>query len=296
MGEASASVPRFRVLGPTEAHGRHGEVDLGAPQQRCVLTLLLLEAGRIVPLERLIDAVWPCSPPVTARKAIQVYVSHLRRALSAVPDVELVTVRPGYRLDVDPAEVDVHQFRHLVDCARNAPVERAAWLLGEALELWRGPAIADISNDTVRDLLVAGLDEQRLIAVEERVVAHLCLGRAQHVVTELAEYVVVNPLRERGHWLLMRALFSCGRRAEALAAYQNARTALAERLGTEPGPELRVLHEQMLHGRLDADAGFAVADLSSRHEPRGVVDQPFGRVLSPRGGPSVARLGLSDGR
>jgi DNA-binding SARP family transcriptional activator len=287
MGEASSPVPRFRVLGPTEAHGVRGPVDLGAPQQRCVLTFLLLEAGRVVSLERLIDAVWPTEPPATARKAIQVYVSHLRRALVAVPAVELVTVRPGYRLDTDPGNVDVHRFRALVEQAKDVSAARVVELLTEALDLWRGPAVADVSNTEMRGLLVAGLEEERRIAFEERIVAELCLGRAQHAVSELTEYVAAHPLRERGYRLLMRALYQCGRQAEALAAYQDARRVLAERLGTEPGPELRILHEQLLRGRMEPDVRLGVAPVADFG-----LDQPFGGVVAPR---TMPGLRLPDG-
>lgn len=207
----------------------------------------------MVPMERLIDAVWPDDPPASARKAIQVYVSHLRRALQEMPGAELVTVRPGYRLDVEPGDVDVHRFRDLVRRAEHADAASAAELLMEALALWRGPAVADLSNGTLRDLLAAGLEEERLLAFEERVVAQLRLGRAQAVVSELAEYVVTHPLRERAYRLLMHALFQCGRQAEALAVYQDARTVLIERLGTEPGPELRAVHQQILCARRDPE-------------------------------------------
>lgn len=253
MAEHSLAAPRFRVLGVTDVVTERGPIDLGTPQQRCVLTLLLLECGRMVPMDRLVDAVWPVGPPTTARKAIQVYISHLRRALRDVHGVELHTVRPGYCLDVDAEDVDVHCFRALVGRAKTVPPQAARELLEQALALWRGPAVSDVPSDDMRDSLAAGLEEQRMIAWEERIAMDVWLGRSPRVICELTEFVAAHPLRERGHCLLMRALFSSGRQAEALAAFGNVRTILAERLGTEPGPELRSLHEQLLHGRIDVE-------------------------------------------
>lgn len=256
-GAQRCDAPSFRLLGPTEVHGVSGSVDLGAPQQRCVLVALLLEAGRVVPVDRLIDLVWPDDPPATARKAVQVYVSHLRRALADVPGAELVTVRPGYRMDADPADVDVHRFRALVRLAGASDAGVAAEVLAEALALWRGPVVADMVTSPIRESLGASLEEERLHAVEERAAAEISLGRAQAVVAELTGYVAVYPLRERGYRLLMRALYYCGRQAEALGVYQLARVTLGERLGTEPGPELRALHEQLLRGEMEPEADKA---------------------------------------
>ncbi len=246
---ADLAGPRFRLLGPTELHGPRGPVELGTPQQRCVLVVLMLEAGRVVAFDRLIDAVWPGGPPASARKAIQVYVSQLRRALADLPGAELVTRRPGYRLEVARHDVDVHRFRELVEQARSQDPARAGDLLGSALALWQGPAVADIADEGLRELLAAGLEEERLAAVEARFLCDLRAGRAETVVPGLIEHVAAHPLRERGYRLLMGALRDCGRGAEALAVFQNARTTLAEALGTEPGPELRALHVALLRAQ-----------------------------------------------
>lgn len=248
-GTTDLASPRFRLLGPTELHGTRGPVELGAPQQRCVLVVLMLEAGRVVAVDRLIDAVWPGGPPASARKAIQVYVSQLRHALADVPGAELVTNRPGYRLEVDRHDVDVHWFRELVEQARSQDPERAGDSLGSALKLWRGPAVADIADEGLRELLAAGLEEERLAAVEARFRCGLRAGRAGATVPGLAEHVAAYPLRERGYRLLMCGLRDCGREAEAMAVYENARETLAAALGTEPGPELRALHAELFTAR-----------------------------------------------
>ncbi|QGK69893.1 hypothetical protein GIY23_10505 [Allosaccharopolyspora coralli] len=132
----------------------------------------------------------------------------------------------------------MHRFRQLVERSRMEEPATAGESLARALELWQGPAVADFVDEGLRELLAAGLEEERLAAVEARFRCDLRSGRAEVAVPGLTEHVAAHPLRERGYRLLMGALRDCGRRAEALAVFQNARQTLAEALGTDPGPEL----------------------------------------------------------
>jgi DNA-binding SARP family transcriptional activator/tetratricopeptide (TPR) repeat protein len=236
---------RFRVLGPIQAWAGHQQVDLGTPQQRSVLAALLLEPGQLVTVARLVEMLWADSPPRTAVKNLQVHVHHLRRALAPVPDTQLLTVGAGYLLQVDDDQVDLHHFRRLVGQARTAPHPEAARLLGEALALWRGPALADAAGAALRNV-AAALDEERLVAVEAQMETELRLGRHAERVAELGRLVTAYPLREQLRELLMLALFRCGRQAEALAAYRAGRQILRDELGIEPGDRLRHLHERIL--------------------------------------------------
>lgn len=240
---------RFRLLGALEVRGPAGPVGLGPRKQRCVLAVLLLEPGTVVSAHRLVDLVWGERPPPTARKAIQVYVSGLRRALADVPGVALHTHGDGYRLDLAAADdVDVHRFRRLTERAAAAEPAAAERLLTDALALWHGTALSDVDSDPLRRAVVEPLAEQRLAAVESLAATRLALGRPAESVAALSSLVAEHPLREHAHVLLMRALHAAGRDAEALAAFAGLRARLAEELGTEPGPASRRLHETILRG------------------------------------------------
>ncbi|WP_051724045.1 BTAD domain-containing putative transcriptional regulator [Micromonospora chokoriensis] len=240
---------RFRILGPTQvvlADGR--EVPVGGPRLRALLALLLLDAGRVVSAERLIDGLYGEHPPRGAANALQSQVSRLRQALPAEHDpVELHPA--GYRLAVDPDDVDAYRFERLAEAGRRALADgdwpRAANLLREALELWRGPALVDAIGAPAQ---AARLDELRLAAIEDRVDADLALGAHATLVAELRELVVAYPLRERSRGQLMRALAALGRPAEALAEFEEARHTLAEQLGVDPSAELAAIHLAVLRG------------------------------------------------
>ncbi|MEU8421633.1 BTAD domain-containing putative transcriptional regulator [Micromonospora sp. NPDC048835] len=240
---------RFRILGPTQvvlADGR--EVPVGGPRLRALLALLLLDAGRVVSAERLIDGLYGEHPPRGAVNALQSQVSRLRQALPA--DHDPVELHPaGYRLAVAPDEVDAYRFERLAEAGRRALADgdwhRAATVLREALELWRGPALADATGAAAQ---AARLDELRLTAVEDRVEADLALGADGALVAELRERVVAHPLRERLRGQLMRALTALGRPAEALAEFEEARHTLAEQLGVDPSAELAAVHVAVLRG------------------------------------------------
>ncbi|GAA5058796.1 hypothetical protein GCM10023259_044100 [Thermocatellispora tengchongensis] len=236
---------RFGVLGPLEVRDPDGrDVRVGGPRVRALLTMLLLEAGRIVETGRIIDAQYAEHPPAGAANAVQAHVSRLRRALPPGL-VEFHDV--GYRLAVAPEAVDAHRFerlaregRVLLDAGRHAD---AAAVLREALSLWRGPALPDLPHGGP---YAARLEDLRLAATEDRIEAELALGAPGPVVAELRALVAAHPLRERLRGQLMRALHAAGRQAEALAEFGEARRLLAEELGAGPSPELSVVHLAIL--------------------------------------------------
>ena len=236
----------YRVLGSLEVLDASGrQVPLGGARQRTVLGSLLLRAGETVPLERLVDELWE-RPPETAAKTVQVYVSRLRRLLS--PGA-IESRSGGYALRLDGDVLDLTQFERLAGQGRSAlsgaEWERAASLLGEALALWRGPALGGLSAEPIRRE-ADRLEEARLQALEDRIEADLGRGRERDVVAELQALVAEHPFRERLRGQLMRALYAAGRQAEALELYRETRTLLDEELGLEPGAELRELERQML--------------------------------------------------
>jgi DNA-binding SARP family transcriptional activator len=240
----------FRLLGPVSAVQDGRTVPLGPPQQRFVLAVLALEVNRLVPVERLVDLVWP-DPPRTAEHAVRVSVSRLRAVLAAAPpgEVELAGGRAGYALRADPLCIDAHRFRHLVDQARTATDDGTrVELLDRALALWAGPALADIVSPEGSARLCQGLTEARLTAVEDRADARLRQGHHAELVNELVELVAAEPTRERLVGQLMLALHRSGRTSDALAAYRRIRYRLAEEYGLDPGTGLRQLEAQILSG------------------------------------------------
>jgi DNA-binding SARP family transcriptional activator len=233
----------FRILGPLEVEAEGASLALGGPMQRALLAALLLEAGRVVPTDRLVDQLWGEDAPKTATTSLQNAISRLRRELGE--DV-LETRPPGYVLRIDPAQIDANRFEQLLRAARGAtPAERRK-LLEQALELWRGPALAEFAFEQFAQPEIRRLEELRLVAVEERIDADLELGRHGDVVGELEAIVAAHPLRETLRRQLMLALYRSGRQAEALDVYQDARARFVEELGIDPGPELRQLQAEIL--------------------------------------------------
>jgi WD40 repeat protein/DNA-binding SARP family transcriptional activator len=245
-GAAYGSGMEFRLLGPLEVIDAGRGVSLGGPKQRLVLAHLLLDAGRPVSTDRLIDALWSEEPPDSARNTVQTYVRHLRKALGAD---RIETRTAGYAVVALEGEVDVERFVDLVDRARESrpgdPVA-AVDLLETALGLWRGPALDDLATQPGLQPDITRLEELRLAAVEERIDVEIELGRHAQVVGELEALVRRHPLRERFWALLMTALYLCGRQADALATYRTARTMLLDEFGIDPSADLRVLHERIL--------------------------------------------------
>jgi DNA-binding SARP family transcriptional activator len=256
-------MPEFKILGPLEAADETGALLLGGQKQRAVLALLLLEAGRVVSQDRLIDALWGETPPRTAVTSLQNFVSQLRKTLG--PDV-LETKAPGYRVNVRPGELDVERFRLLLEEARRLDAEEKARKLREALALWRGPALADFAFEAFAQAHIAHLEELRLATLEERVQADLEAGRHAELVGELEVLVAEHPLRERlrAHYLL--ALYRAGRQAEALQAYQEGRRILVDQLGIEPGRDLQQLHGAILRQEAGLQAPTASAPSEGHFE------------------------------
>jgi DNA-binding SARP family transcriptional activator len=245
----------FGVLGPVVVRHGHGEVRIAKAQQRCVLAMLLLDAGRVVPLDRITGALWEGDgAPRTARNGVQRAVSDLRRMLAADPDVRLCYQAAGYVLEVDPARIDLHRFRELVVRAREADDgDGRAAALRQALDLWRGEPLADV---TAPELAVVkqALVEERLSVLEESLDWEVRTGRHAAVVPELRLLVAAHPWRERLHGLLMLALYREGRPAEALQVFHDVRQAFSAETGTDPGPELRRLFHLVLRNDPELDA------------------------------------------
>src|SRR4051812_87658 len=238
---------RFGILGATEVCSTDGSaIPVGGPRVRSLLALLLLNAGQLVTAERLIDGLYGDEPPAGVANALQSQVSRLRRVLGDAGD--LVEFNgAGYRLAVDPEDVDVHRFERLVREGRRAvdPAETAQ-VLRAALDLWRGPALADVAEAPFAGAQAARLEELRVSAVEDRAEAELTLGGYRDLVPELTELVAAYPLRERPRGQLMRALYAGGRQAEALGVFEDARRTLADELGADPSPELTAVHLSVL--------------------------------------------------
>ena len=233
----------IRILGPLEVWDGEKSLDLGGRRQRAVLALLAIHVGEVVSSERLITYLWGESPPPTAATSLQNAVSQLRKALGA--DV-VETRAPGYALNAEKNAVDARRFEQLVNEARSAEADRRAGLVGEALQLWRGPPLADFPYEPFAQNEAARLEELRVTAVEEQMEAELDGGGAAGLVGELEQLVRENPMRERPRGQLMLALYRSGRQAEALQAYQDARKVLVEELGIEPTPFLQQLHASIL--------------------------------------------------
>jgi DNA-binding SARP family transcriptional activator/tetratricopeptide (TPR) repeat protein len=243
----------FRLLGPVDAFIDGKQVDLGRRQERRLLGLLLLENGRVVGIDRLVSLLWEGEAPSGARATVHTYVARLRGRL-APHGVRLVTRGEGYLVDVPDEAVDAHRFTAIVtEAEQTANAVVRADRLGEALALWRGPLLADVASDSLRERVGTRLNELRLRAVERRAEADLVAGRHGQVVTDLAGTIEQNPTRERLVELLMTALYRGGRQADALAAYQNTRRVLAAELGIDTGPELRRLHEAILRGEIEVN-------------------------------------------
>jgi DNA-binding SARP family transcriptional activator len=245
----------YRILGPLEVREGERPLQLGGAKQRAVLAILLLDANRVVSTDRLIEELWPQRPPGRPQTAVQGYVSDLRKLLESdrqpdQPFARLTTQGPGYLLQVDPAELDLRRFEHLLEEGRNAlddgQAETASRHLREALSLWRGPALADFTYEPWAQAAIGRLEELRLACQEERIDADLGAGRHGELVGELEALIVEHPLRERLRSQLMLALYRSGRQAEALDAYHAARRTLVEELGIEPTPTLQELEKNIL--------------------------------------------------
>jgi DNA-binding SARP family transcriptional activator len=240
-------VLEFRILGPLEVLDDDRPARLGGPKQRAALAILLLNANRIVSVERLADDLYAGAPPVTAVTQVQRHVSELRKVLGTAV---IETRAPGYLIHVDPGRLDLDRFeRWTHDAAQaldRADPRAASDLLGLALELWRGAPLADLTYESFAQTAIARLDELRLSALEQRLTAELELGRHAQVLPELEALVWDHPLRERLRGLLMVALYRDERQAEALDVYRKTRETLVADFGIEPSPGLHELERRIL--------------------------------------------------
>ena len=246
--DETGALLEFRILGPLEAADDGGPVELGGPKQRATLAILLLSANRVVSIDRLADELYAGAAPVTALKQVQRQISDLRKVLGPASPIE--TRAPGYTIRVAPEQLDLTLFERLTADATEALAEgeaaRAAELLQQALGLWRGPPLADLTYESFARTPIERLEEIRLAALEQRIEAELALGRHGKLVGELQNLVSAHPLREPFCAQLMLALYRSGRQADALETYRQAQQALDQDFGLEPSPALQKLQRRIL--------------------------------------------------
>jgi DNA-binding SARP family transcriptional activator len=260
---------KFRVLGPIEVTGAAGQPVKVPPRERIVLGVLLLDAGCVVSIDRLVDAVWNETPPPTARKQILICVSVLRRLLrTAGFDGEIASHAPGYALHPGPdADLDLHTFGSRVAAGREAVDDgrpaAAVALFQQALALWRGEPLAGTGSRILQAAAV-GLVERKLAVAETCADLRLTLGIYPGLVEDLHRLITVHPLRETLYSRLMRALAHNGRRAEAMEVYRSAHRTFTTEVGLEPGDELRRLRTAILDGAMDLDLDLAGRALPAR--------------------------------
>ncbi|GGM30440.1 SARP family transcriptional regulator [Dactylosporangium sucinum] len=236
------------ILGAVEVVGPHGRAELTGGRHRALVGALALQPGAVVPTWRLVEALWGEEPPRTALRSLHSHVARLRQALSRCGlDGVVQTREPGYALCVDPADVDAARFERAVETVHSGAQDPAA-VLREALDLWRGPALADADPAGWVAAEAERLERLRRAALADRCEALLAAGRSAEALTEAERLVAAEPLQERVAGLHMLALARCGRTAEALEAYRRLREALAEELGVDPSPELSELHTALLRG------------------------------------------------
>jgi DNA-binding SARP family transcriptional activator len=232
---------------------------LGGPKQRATLAILLLDANRVVSVERLADALYAGAAPVTAVTQVQRQISDLRKVL---PGPVIETRSPGYVIHVSPEQLDLNRFERRAEEATQllarGEAQRAADLLREALALWRGRPLADLAYESFAQTAIERLEEIRLAALEQRIEADLALGRHRDLVGELEQITSEQPTRERFGAQLMVALYRSGRQPEALDVYRRTRETLMQEFGIEPTPRLRELERAILTQDRSLDLGGAV--------------------------------------
>jgi predicted ATPase/DNA-binding SARP family transcriptional activator len=298
-----------RLLGPVEALAGGRAVPLGGRRQRALLALLALDPGRRVPAATVAEELWDGAPPTGAENTLRTYVSRLRQALGRDA---VVAQAGGYALAVDADGLDVWRFERLVREGRDALSRGASGLaadrLSAALDLWRGRALADVSDGGTLASEALRLDELRIAALEDRIEADLALARHAELVPELRVLVQEQPLRERLWRQLVLALYRSGRQADALAAYREARTLLDRELGLEPTPELQELERAILRHEVEpvAAAGVrhnlpaALADIVGRERELADMEQLLREwrliTVTGLGGTGKTRLALEVAR
>ncbi|BBH70807.1 SARP family transcriptional regulator [Actinoplanes sp. OR16] len=267
----------FRLFGEVQLVAAGRPLETGTPRQQAVLAALAVEAGRAVAIETIVDRVWGDNPPAEARNVLYSHVSRIRRMLrQAVACGDGTVVRlerrhAGYVLDADPELIDIHRFARLAELGRDpsrADTEQARVLV-EALSLWRGIPLAALTGDWV-SAVRESWHRRRLDAAVHWARAELRLGRAEAVISTLPDLITEYPLAEPLEVLLMTALHTAGRDAEAMDRYVTVRQRLADALGADPGPELRALHQAILRGEP------ATAPLGDRRAPAQLPPDVYG--------------------
>jgi len=283
-------VLEFRILGPLEVTGDGGPLRLGGPRQRATLAILLLNANRVVPVERLADDLYAGAPPVTAVTQVQRQISELRKALGSASSIE--TRAPGYVLKLAPEQLDLTRFEQQAEAASRAlglgQSELAAEHFRGSLALWRGTPLADIADEPFAAAAIGRLEEIRVAALGQRIEADLELGRDAELVAELEQLVAEHPFRELFRSQLMLALYRAGRQADALEVYRGTRQMLADEFGIEPTTALRDLERAILlqdpsveprsaSRQVVRSAVLVVASLDHRLEDLLVIAEPLAR-------------------
>ncbi|GAA4638770.1 hypothetical protein GCM10023196_097820 [Actinoallomurus vinaceus] len=245
----------FKILGGLEVadHGRL--ITPTAPKQRTVLALLLVSSNDVVSTGTLMEELWGEHPPQSAQTTLQTYIYQLRKLLGLgdgawVTENLLLTRHGGYRLTVPDERIDLARFEHLTADGRAAlersELEKASELLQQALELWRGPALVDVTTGPHLEMYRVKLEEARIRATELRIECDMQMGRHHELIGELKKLTLTHRLNEWFHYKLMVALSRSGRRHEALEEYQKLRRLLVDELGVEPNPCIRSLQHKML--------------------------------------------------
>ena len=243
---------QFRILGTLEvADGGVVVANLGSPKQRALLALLVLHAGEVVSVDRMIDALWPEHAPRTAAHSVQIYVSELRKVLRRLAGRDLIATRPsGYELGIDQATVDAHRFEWLVGdasrCSRDGDHEGAIDSLRSALDLWCGPVLADFTYEEFAQPHIRRLTARYVDALEDLADAELAAGQPAKALAAAEMTMAEEPLRERARGTAMLALYRLGRHPEALRTFENLRRHLADELGLEPSPWLQRMQERIV--------------------------------------------------
>jgi DNA-binding SARP family transcriptional activator len=288
---------RFRILGPLEVWSEGQWTAVSASKWRSLLACLLLRPGHLWSTESLILELWGDNPPAKANNIVSIYVHKLRRLIGDAGGRVLVSRAPGYLLRIDAGDLDMQEFESLVAEGRSALAvgdpDRAADLLAKALVLWRGPLLADVQPTMLITTEAERAAELQLAAAELRFEADLACGRSAQVIPELRKLATENPIRERLWLLLMRALDESGRHAEALDAYAQARQAIADELGVDPGVELQRLYARLLA----ADAAAAAGDQADSDillgEVPGTISMGMFTDVAP--GPPAPATALAEG-
>ena len=244
-------MPRFGILGPFELwDAAGGTVPFGSDRARTLLALLLLQRDQVCSADSLIDGLWGDRAPCSARKNLQTYVWRLRRLLRRVGAARLEGRSTGYVLSVIGGEVDLDQFEYRAAAGERllaaGAAQDASTVLGDALQLWRGPPLSDVAFGEPPHGELVRLAERRMTVLESRIEADLRCGRGGQVVPELRKLVAEHPYRERLHAQLMEGLTQSGRQVEALSVYSDVRSVLYREFGLDPGPALQHVQSEIL--------------------------------------------------